>query len=162
MNLGINFDALRSKANHVVTSLNPFHRKIGVVMPDHTHLDGRRVFTAPYTQKSIVFQMLSKDQDFIAALPERTEDLLLILAVVGDEIRCNVFLVTENVNHESLHNPQWFNDGEFRYRMNPAGESTLVMRHARGYYHNHFDPYLSYSRPLTDEELGWVEHNRMH
>lgn len=160
---GITLENMRSRAVHVAKSLNPFGHMVGVGMPNWEHLnERRRVLLAPLSHKSRVFAMLAKDQDFVHALPERTEDLLLVFAICGEEIRCNVFLITENVLHEPIHNEKWFNEGVFHYRMNPKGEAAHVIRRARGCFYNSYDPYLSYSRPLTDEELDWADRNRMH
>lgn len=159
----MNLTILPARVGHMLRQLNPFSNRTYVAMPSPDHLEAdRRVFMSPLTQASLVFALLKCDSRFLEILPQYEEDHLLVFAICGQQIRCNIYAITQDRTHAPLYNPSWASQGYFHYRMTARGECEHLIRPVKGYYFDSFDPVVSFTRFLTDEEEAYIECMRMH
>lgn len=137
----------------VLRTISPFHFAAGTVTPDPNHLvNDREVFRSPLVQSSFISDLLARNLDFVKALPQLDEDLLLIVAVCGRELRVNVHRVEQDRHLEPVYNPLWMNHGLFNYYVHANGNFELLRRPMPGKYYHDEDVWMSFVHPLSVAE----------
>ena len=127
---------------------------------DENHLEGnRRVFLSPMTQASRLLAMFQRDPNFVESLPSDYEHHLVVLAVVGDQLRANVYRLEEDRALQPSFNGLWMSQGLFPYYLNKEqDEVSLLTRNT--FPHLRYNPYFvetSYARFMTQAEEDELE-----
>jgi hypothetical protein len=143
--------------------LSPFHGMKGTVVPNDFHLEHhRRVFRAPSTAAEKFSRMLLADTDFAKALPQNNGEYLIQFGICGDQLRANLYSIEGDPSLVRVYDGDWANNGVFSYLLMPNREVTQVLREMPGRFYHPTDVRLSYSRPLSTEELMEVDAMRVH
>lgn len=129
--------------------------RVNTVPVDENHLEGpRRVFFSPLTQASRILAMFQRDPNFVDCLPTDYEQHLVVLAVVGNELRANVYRLEENPHLYPSFNGQWMNQGLFPFVLNKEQDTVELLRRDV-LPHLRYNPYfveVSYARTMTQAE----------
>lgn len=155
MNLLIN------KAIHTLRQASLIFANAHTVTPDENHLEGlRRRFRSPVTHASVLLELFTRDPLFTKAMPMFQEDYLVTLALVGRELRANVYQLSQGDIHSvrQAWDPNWTIDGLFHFHLAPDKTITHLRRNTIPHLgYNPYDPCVSYVRPLTVAEEQELE-----
>lgn len=134
-------------------TISPFHWMAGTVTPDPDHLAvNRQIFRSPLVQGPSLSDLLAKNRDFLNALPRLGEDMLMIAAICGRELRVNVYLVEFNNTLEPVFNQYWMNQGLFNFYIEANGNFELLRRPLAGRFYHEDDVRMSFTHHLSVEE----------
>lgn len=143
---------------HFLRSLSPFHFQRGTVCPDSELLiQDRQIFRSPLVQHSFVSDLLASNKDFLNAIPNLGEDLLLIAAVCGRSIKVNAFLVERDPTLRPVFNDHWMNQGYFHFYLEPNGKFGLLRRPVAGHYYHDEDARMSFCYDLSVDEYDTLK-----
>jgi hypothetical protein len=159
------FQRLKSKASNLIHQL--FHNSSNphVVGRDHLHLKSgyRRKILSPDNLMPRLMEILSDDEHFLTALGKVDGDYLIRTAVIGEEIRANIYRLERFPSGPltSPYNDNWRKEDILDIWATLAQRGTCFTRSFKGITsevrtdlsYDWFEPIVSYVRQLTSEEL---------
>lgn len=137
----------------LLRAISPFHFLAGTVTPNWDHLSqDRQIFRSPLVQAPALSDILARSRDFLNALPDMGEDMLMIVALCGRELRVNIHLVEHDSSLVPVFNEYWMNQGLFNYYIQANGAFELLRRPMPGRFYHDEDVRVSFTHRLTVPE----------
>lgn len=162
------FQRLKSKTKNFLHQLVHNSSNLHVVGRDHNHLENvyRRKITSPDNAVTEVMEMLADDELFIDALGTVPGEYLVRVALIGEEIRANIFRLERFPSGPltPVYNEDWRKSDILDFKVDMVrGESSFSRNFAplrrpviTDLTYDRYEPEVSYVRQLTYAEMAKV------